>query len=185
MKSTKSALAILGFFAAAAFAGSAAAQENRGVYLGGASGVAQYTDACQNLGVACDDRDAAWRFFGGYRFNQTFSAELGYADLGVVTGDGGVATARAETKAWDLVGLVSVPVVGGLSILGKLGAYRARVSTDVAGSTNTAFTYGAGLGYELGRIGLRAEWQRYDSVGGGTTGRDDIQVVSVSALFRF
>jgi len=46
-------------------------------------------------------------------------------------------------------------------------------------------TYGAGLACNLWRIGLRAEWQRYQNVGTGNTGEDDIDVFSVGALVRF
>ena len=44
----------------------------------------------------------------------------------------------------------------------------------------------------LGPLGVRAEWLRYDNVGGATTGpqgftdnKDEIDVFAVSLLFRF
>jgi opacity protein-like surface antigen len=72
--------------------------------------------------------------------------------------------------------------------------YRARTTVDQQGpgvvtphaaGTNSGFTYGAGVGYNLWKLGLRAEWQRYDSVGTGDTGEDTIDVFSVGAIVRF
>ena len=44
--------------------------------------------------------------------------------------------------------------------------------------TDSGFTYGAGLGYTLWRIGLRAEWQRYQNVG-NSINEEDIDVFSL------
>lgn len=195
MRNGRSALAILGLLAAVA---APAAAQDKGIYLGGAYGYAQYKDSCKLLIIPCDDHDPAWRFFGGYRFSRTWSAELGYADLGSVTGEGtvgaGPASLRQTTKAWDLIGVFSLPIADRLSAFGKLGMYRARTAVDVttvasgplhAGGTNSGFSYGAGLGYDLGRIGVRAGWQRYENTGTDSTGEDDIDVFSIDLLWRF
>lgn len=195
MKNGRWMVAILGLLAAAA-AGPAAAQD-KGVYLGGSLGYSQYKDLCKSLLIPCDDHDVAWRAFGGYQFSRHWSAELGYGDLGAVTGNGplgGVtATYKRVVKTWDLSALLSIPVAGQLSALGRLGIYRARTTEDQegafgtlhAGGTNSGLTYGAGLGYALGKLGLRAEWQRYENVGTSGTIEDDIDVFSIAALLRF
>lgn len=195
MNNIKSALALLALLAVAA---PAAAQE-KAIYLGGSLGYGQYKSTCKRLLVPCDDQDTAWRGFAGYQFNRHLAAELGYGDLGEVTGNGllpsGAATYKLNSKAWDLSALASIPIAGRLDALVRLGMYRARTTEDQeggfgtlrAGATNSGLTYGAGLGYTLGIIGLRADWQRYDNVGGSAivAGEDDIDVFSFGVLVRF
>ena len=190
-------LVVMGFLAAAA-AGPAAAQD-RGIYLGGSWGQAEYADTCDDLALVggCKDNDNGFRLFAGYQFNRNFGLELGYADLGVVRAEGtflGTPTRFvAETTGFDLTGVVSFTVVDRLSLFGRLGAYRMRTKVDLNfggvdsrdGETNGGLTYGLGLGYGLGILGVRVEWQRYDNVGGGSTGEDTIDFFSIGALLRF
>jgi OOP family OmpA-OmpF porin len=174
-------MAILGFLAAAV-AGPAAAQD-KGVYVGGSFGAVVYEESCANLPRPCDDHDGGWRVFGGYQFSRHFAAELAYANLGRVESVGG----DRDTKSADLSGIVSFPVAGGLSIFGRLGGYYARTKFSAGGSdAGGGFTYGAGLGFDLGKIlGLRAEWQRWANVGGAGAGEDTIDLFSIGALVRF
>jgi OOP family OmpA-OmpF porin len=190
-------LLLMGFLAAAA-AGPAAAQD-RGIYLGGSWGQAEYADTCDDLALisGCTDNDNGFRFFAGYQFNRNFGLELGYADLGVVRAEGtflGTPTRfGAETTGFDLTGVLSFTLVDRLSLFGRLGAYRMRTEVDLNfggaesrdGETNGGLTYGLGLGYELGILGVRLEWQRYDNVGGGSTGEDTVDFFSLGALIRF
>jgi OmpA-OmpF porin, OOP family len=204
----KAALAILGM-AAALVAGPAAAQggDERGLYLGGSVGYSQYKDTCKNLFIPCDGNDTAWRFFGGYQFNRNWSLELGYADLGEAEGAGpipagGNATFRTHSYGFDLTGIGSVYLTQRLSLFGRLGAYMGRTTREIEftnfpnvdeAKTNSGLTYGAGLGYTLGRFGVRAEWQRYGNIGtnqnsgieGGPSGTDAVDVFSLAFLFRF
>ena len=184
MKRIRSILTILALLAVAA---PGIAQE--GIYLGGSFGYSQYKDACDLANVPCDERDDAWRLFAGYQFSRHWSVELGYADLGAVTGAGALGSFTLETRGWDLSALGSFRVAGGLSAFGRLGLYRLRTRVDQTGPfhdaiTNSGFTYGAGLGYTLWRIGLRAEWQRYQNVGSDIN-EGDIDVFSLGAVFRF
>ena len=183
-------LVVVGLLAAAA-ASPAAAQ----LYAGGSLGYSQFKDICQLANVPCDDKDTAWRAFGGYQVNQYFALELGFGDLGAATGSGGAGSFSIEVKqAWDLSAMISLPVSTRLSGLLRLGAYRVRTTVDQQGptfgslheaDTNSGFTYGAGAEYSLGKLGLRAEWQRYDNAATGTLAEDDIDVLSVGLLFRF
>ena len=156
MKKSTTILAIVGLAAAAATC-PAIAQE--GIYLGGSVGYVQYKDTCKRATVPCDDTDDGWRLFFGYQFSRHWSAELGYADLAAVTGP--VGTFSLKTEGWDLSALGSIPLAGGLSAFGRLGVYRLRTVLDQPGpffgaTTDSGFTYGAGLGDTLWRIGLRA-----------------------------
>lgn len=194
---------------AAALAVPAAAQgkDESGIYLGGSLGYSQYKDTCKNLFIPCDDQDAAWRFFGGYQFNRNWALELGYGDFGEAQGTGAIpaggnATFRTHSYGFDLTGIGNLYLTQRLSLFGRLGAYMGRTTRDIEftnfpnvheAKTNSGFTYGAGLGYNLGRFGVRAEWQRYDNIGtnqnsgieGGPSGTDQVDVFSLALLFRF
>jgi len=180
-------LVVLGLLTGA-FAGPASAQ----LYAGGSVGFSQSKDICDAVvaSVTCDDDDTAWRAFGGYQFNQYFALELGFANLGESSGSGGGAFFTVEAKeAWDLSALFTIPVATRLSLLLRLGAHRTRVTVDDTGAqeadTGSAFTYGVGAEYALGKLGVRAEWQRYENAASGTIAESDIDVVSVGLLFRF
>lgn len=199
MKNVKLGVVLLGLLAAA-IAGPAVAQskdDEKGLLIGGSLGVSQYRTACNNLSpFTCESTDAAYRVFGGYQFNKWFSVEIGYADLGPVTGNDAMGTSFALTnQAFDGVGVVSLPVAGNLSAFGKFGLFSTRttlVTTTTtgqrvdAGSTNVNYSYGAGLQYNLWKLGFRLEWQRWDNAGkNGPTVEDDIDFFSAGLLFRF
>jgi len=193
MSKTRAVLAVLGFAAAAA-AGPAMA-DDKGIYLGGSVGYAQYKDGCDAVVAAtgCQDHDEAWRAFAGYRFSRNMAAELGFANLGKLTADASGQRVEVERRTWDLSVVMSFPITERLSAFGRLGGYRARTTSEVttgagtltSGESDSGITYGAGLGYQLGFLGVRAEWQRYGSVGGSTTNEDTIDVFSLGALIQF
>ena len=208
MKHGRLAVAILGLAAAAAATPAAAqSMDPSGIYLGGSLGRSQYKDTCKNLFIPCEDQDTAWRFFGGNQFNRNWAMELGFADFGEAQGTGpipagGTAEMKVHSYAFDLTGLGSLYLTERLSLFGRLGAYMGRTARDITFSnfpavndskTNSGFTFGAGLGYNLGPLGLRLEWQRYDNIGtnqnsaiqGQPSGTDEIDVFSLALLIRF
>ena len=186
----------LGLLAAVA-AGPVAAQPTSGLYAGASIGYSQFKDICDVVvaGVSCDDNDTAWRAFGGYQFNEYFALEFGFANLGAATGSGAPGSFSAEVKeAFDLSALFTLPVATRLSLLLRLGAHRTRTTVDQQGpsfgtlheaKTGSSFTLGAGVEYSLGKLGVRAEWQRYDNVATGTVAENDVDVLSLGLLFRF
>lgn len=205
----KGVLAALGV-AAALIAGPVRAQADpSGYYLGGSVGYSQYKDACKNLFIPCDNNDTAFRVFAGYQFNRHWAAEFGYGDFGDAKGSGpipagGNGAFRTQSYAFDLTGIGSFNITQRMSLFGRLGVYMGRTTRDIEFSsfpdsnvqdakTNSGWTYGAGVGYTLGRLGLRAEWQRYDNIGtnsnsgilGGGSGTDEVDVFSLALLFRF
>jgi OOP family OmpA-OmpF porin len=189
--------------------------QERGFYLGGSVGRAEAKDVCENttdlgVNISCDDNDVGFRLFAGYQVNRHFAVELGYADLGeatsgVVTSGGISANASVSAVAWDLVAVGSFPLMERFAIFGKLGIYRAESELSGGGTvrtasapinaspvsfrgeeTNSGLTFGAGIGYDFTRnFGVRAEWQRYQEVGGGDIGEADVDVLSAGILYRF
>lgn len=180
---------------AGALAAAPAAAQDKGLYAGGSVGQAEYADICDDFsGVrTCQDHDTGWRVFAGYNYNRNFALELGYAELGEAAVESPGLAFVSRVTGFDLSALFSFGIADRLSLFGRLGAYRMRTAVDFSvggvpgddGETNTGFTYGAGLGYQLGKLGLRAEWQHWDNVGGGTTGEETIDLYSVGLLWRF
>lgn len=186
----------------AALAGPAAAQDNRGIYLGGSGGYVLYDHSCEGLIAPCDDDNVGWRAYGGYRFNRHWSAELGYAKLkesraeAVILGQPSSRTVRAK-DIFDLTGLLQFGIVNRLDGFVRLGVYHGRLTIDEEipadptlethqADTNLGWTVGAGLQYNLGFIGVRAEWQTYGDIGpNGAGGQDNIHVFSIGALIQF
>ena len=196
----KVAAAILGVLLAAALGPVAAQDSERGIYIGGSLGYSQYQNACESALVPCDEGDVAGRLFAGYQFNRHWSAEIGAGQFGEASGSGAVAGGAGtgsfslKSYGWDVSAVATIPLGSGLGLLGRLGVYRVRTTLDQQGSffapthdagTQSGWTYGAGLSYTLGRLGLRAEWQRYDNIGANSIGTDEIDMFSLGALFRF
>jgi OOP family OmpA-OmpF porin len=191
--------------AAALVALPAAAQSSlSGFYVGAGVGQSKAKDWCGGGGFdSCDDKKTAWKVFGGYQISPNIAVEAGYAKLGKFTASFtdptlGLLTDEAKVSAWEASALAGLPLAGGLSIFGRLGIYRGTVreSTNFAGDfshDNNDFTYGAGLGFDVTRnVGVRAEWQRYNKMGGGDVAlgagvgqKSDVDVLGISALWRF
>jgi len=194
MESTmKAAIAVLGL-AAAAFALPAAAQvvDKSAFYVGASVGQSKFKGACEGLpaGVSCDEKDTAWRILGGYQFSPNFAAELGYHNFGETKASGGGLEVKDKASAWELVGVGMFPIANQFGIYGKLGGHHgeSKLESNVAGvsgkDTGNGLTFGAGLQWNvMAPLGLRAEWQRYQKVGGDSDNK--IDVLSLGAVWRF
>jgi OOP family OmpA-OmpF porin len=190
MKS-RAGLAILGLASAVAFAGPAAAQDRPGFYVGGSLGQSEHADQCEGVGagISCDDKDTAWKVFGGYQFNRYVAVEVGYTNLGEATAAAGGVTVTDEATAFEVVAVGMYPIIDRLSVYGKLGLFRGELDRSsnnpavVTGSNSqTDITFGFGLRYDItSNIAVRGEWQTYREVGDIT----DVNVISIGALFRF
>jgi OOP family OmpA-OmpF porin len=183
------------------FASTAWSQDG-GFYLGGAIGQAEHEDACEGANISCDEKDSAWKIFGGYQINRNFAIELGYADLGTSKASGTVGSVtvdvQAEITVFELTAVGMLPVMDRLALFGRAGLYRSDVEVTGSGRIGTStvpvslsednvdFTFGLGVRFDITRnIGIRAEWQRYLGVGGDDTGESDIALLSLGVLFRF
>ena len=199
---TKVKLLTVGLLAAAGL-GLSSSVYAQSFYAGVGVGQMTASDACNGAaaaGFSCDDSDMSYRVYGGYQLNKNFAVELGYADLGKVTGSGLVlgipATAEVKATAWDVVAVGLLPLNNNFTLFGKLGAASWNVDASVSalGSTlpvgsasGTDLTYGLGAQYDFSpAVGVRVEWQTYKNVGDeNTTGQSDVDVVGASVLFKF
>jgi len=132
-----------------------------------------------------DDEDTGWKGIAGYRFAPFFGAELSYVDFGETDAPEDVIGGpfRANAKALTAFGLGIVPV-GPVELFGKLGGSRVKSRGRIGGAdfseADTKLAYGAGVQLALRNVGLRAEWEKFDT---DTIG--NLKVVSVGITYTF
>ena len=143
--------------------GALAQQQDRGLYIGADVGQVDFEG---------EAKDTGFRFLGGYRFNRTLAAELGYAML--YDKDG------VEATAWELVGVASFPIANRFSVFGKLGLAMWEAEGGGVKEDGTDLTYGVGVQYDLTpRFAIRGQWQRYD------VDDADADVLSIGIIYKF
>lgn len=190
----------------AASSAAAWSQAPGNLYLGAGIGRAEMKDACvQTTGItftSCDDAQTGWKLFAGYQFHPNLAAEVAFDNFGGTTasftGAGSSGDAKIDIAAYDLSLIGSWPLASRFAIFGRLGAFysdvrnRRRVTsggtstTSAVSASNTNLTFGAGVSFQLNpNLGLRAEWQRFNAVGGDDTGQSDIDLLTLGALYRF
>lgn len=167
-----------------------------------AEGIARDQGAMGVGAVDRDDRDTAYRLFGGYQFNRYLGVELGYFRLGrfgvdaVTTPSGSLAAhSSVQGLGLDLVG--TLPLGARWSALGRVGAQyaRTRSTLEVAGGESllqtsaserrTDYKLGAGLQYAFSPSFLvRGEAERY-RVSDALGHKLDVDVLSLSLVFPF
>ena len=158
-----------------------------GPYVGGGIGVATFKDNL-DTGGTFDADDAAYRVFAGWRFDLIplidVAVEAAYTDFGrpsqnvPPSGD-----ARLKLQGASAAGLLIFPL-GPLDLYGKAGVIESRLERTVGGATakssGTSGFYGAGIGFYVWKLGIRAEYERYQ-----IKDVDRVHVLSVNALFQF
>jgi OOP family OmpA-OmpF porin len=187
--------------------GTLLAAENGVFYIGGNLGQARvHFDGtpvvAAGFPITYDNSDTAWNVFGGYQFNQYFSAELSYVKLGnyhanLATPGGNLFT-NIQITGWggSLVG--TLPLGKDFSLLGRIGATwmrQSRGSCDVCidivstASDNTwSPTFGIGLKYDFkSNLSARAELTHYTNVGdsNANTFGATINVYTIGLAYKF
>ncbi|TWO70892.1 outer membrane beta-barrel protein [Caenimonas sedimenti] len=215
MNTTRNSVA-LGCLALAGLASPAASAQDSGWYAGGGIGRATSSIdderiraglANQGLatsGMAHDERDVAYRLFGGYQFNRHFGMEAGWFDLGrfgftADTAPPGRLTGDVRMRGFNLDLVGTLPLTERFALLGRAGVVHAQTRgsfgatgavSNPYGATSTSerdvgFKLGAGFAWQMSPAWqLRAEAERYridDTVGN----KGNVDVVSLSVVYRF
>lgn len=166
-------------------------------YLGASAGQATADVSCP-AGTSCDDKDTAWKVYGGLEVNEYISMEVGYIDLGKV-GYSGAKTGSRETKGMLLQLVGTYALNPSVTLIGRGGMNF--LSTDVNGTiagtpnnnaSDTDVVWSAGLGAQYNftqSVGLRMEWERYFKTGSpaanGGTGEANIDLLSAGVVYKF
>ena len=153
--------------------------------------------------VSDDNRDTAYKLYGGYQFNKNFALEAGYFNLGefgftATTVPAGTLSGKIKLQGLNLDAVGIMPITEKFSAFGRLGLQYAQAKDNfsstgsVAALTNpnpskedTNYKAGLGVQYDFTQsIGMRVEAERFrinDAVGNS----GDINMYSVGLIYRF
>jgi OmpA-OmpF porin, OOP family len=155
-----------------------------------------------------NSKDKSYKFYAGYQFTPYFALEGGYVNLGKVNAagtftfpfpPGGTFTDTIQANGWNVDAVGTLPVIENLSLYGRLGWVRAKVTANIVAQTgfgamsfpsqarSTGTHYGIGGQYKLNQNwAVRAEYERFNKIGNPlTTGQGDIHLYGMSAQYRF
>ena len=163
-------------------------------YVGASAGKSEADIPCP-AATTCDDKDTAWKVYGGMEVNEYLSMEVGYADLGKTTYSGALKGSR-ETSGMtvQLVGTYALNPnftligKGGFGILNtEVNGTIARTPNNNTGDTDLDWSLGMGAQYNFTKtVGLRVEWERYFNVGDPDSTREsEIDMVTAGVVFKF
>ena len=200
MKRLIATAALAGLVASPAFAQSYQYNPAEGPYVGAGLGYSEtgfdiegyYRDRGYT-NTNTDDSDTGYKLFVGYQFNPNFAIEAGYADFGEFSANENSGNGQAELSVDGFTAALvgKLPIQNGFGVFGKLGMVAWDADLDESDNTGSARYsedgtdpfYGIGAEYEIERIRLRAEYERYDI---SDSGEDfEIDLISASLGYRF
>ncbi len=205
-----------GMLAAAAFAvfaGSLAAADNSGWYVGGNLGLSQAeidderiigaleAAGASSVSIEDEDDDIGFKLFGGYQFDKHWAVEGGYFNLGEFGFTATTVPAGTLTGATEIQGLSIDPVftwrlTRRLSLLGRVGLTYAEADTSYAATGSvvapsnrdkraTSYKFGGGAQYNFTRrLGARLEAESY-RIDDAVGNKGDINLFSLGLVYRF
>ncbi len=152
--------------------------------------------------INTQERDIAWKAFGGYQFNRYMGVEAGFFSLGsfdftTTTTPAGKLQGQTKLQGLNLDLVATLPLSDRFSGLARVGGQYARTRGEYTGSgavgpfhntpsdRQTNLKLGLGLQYEFSPAFLmRAEVERY-RVSDAMGGHDNVNAYTVSAVFPF
>lgn len=163
----------------------AAKAADGGFYLGGGSGTATLESSFPAGDYKKDS--TMWRAFAGYRFGWLpildVAVEGGYRDFGKSSTSIGGNNTEVKMTGWDGAGLVILPILP-VDLYAKVGLLNYSLDKNYGGAASNASGtrtfYGAGVGFRVWRVNVRAEYERFDVP---ELKRSD--AYSINAYFRF
>jgi OmpA-OmpF porin, OOP family len=151
--------------------------------------------------ISRDDKDTAYKFFGGYQLSPGLGVEAGIFDLGksdfTATLPAGTFSGRIKSQGFNLDLVGQMALTNNLSLLARVGAVNARsrgsfsstgvvpVNDSSPSKRETTVKVGAGVQYALSpSMLLRTEFERYrinDSIGN----HGHVNMLSVGLVLPF
>lgn len=158
--------------------------EPTGFYIGG--GLTQSRFDNDDFEVDdIDDEDNSWKIILGARPHRNFAVEANYVNFGE-SGQPSVEAGgpfQADADGFAVFGLAIAPI-GPVELYAKAGIARIDAKGNVGAvffeDKATEFAYGAGIQFRLGRVGLRAEYEKYDTDVVG-----DLDLITAGITFSF
>ncbi len=168
------------------------------LYAGASIGAGRQGDTCNDpfFNGSCDDKDVAWKVFGGARFNPMLGAEIAYNQLGSSkksgTTAGSAASMENSLSGISASGVGYLPVAPDIEAFGKAGAlFWNRETTQTTGTNNTSSKddgisplVGIGAQYRLNdNLHLRGEWEHMFNTGADSAYETDADMYSVGLSY--
>ena len=135
-----------------------------------------------------DDGELAWKFLGGYHFNEYFGAEVAYIDARKAPF---TTLSYVDLSGFTFAGVYRYPVTSQFNIFAKGGGFIWSTELEWNSTANqlgltgnieddgTSYFVGAGAEFEvIDNLSLRAEWERLDVYGG-------LNFLSLGLLYKF
>ena len=135
---------------------------------------------------ACDDDNPSVKAFAGYQVNRYLAGEIAFTNYGKASGT----NSEVKGRGWEASAVAGWPVWRAVSVFGRLGIYRGVVKGGGQFANHTESNYGATYGGGVqaaitSNIGARLEYQVFPGTGGSTIPDNDVNVVMLSAFWRF
>ena len=175
-----------------------AREERTGAFVGLSWGQTNFETSSSTIdpsdcgaGIPCNISESSdmWKVFGGYRFNDWIAVESDLRSFGEAKGNLTDRTFEIEGRAWDFYLRGGVPI-GPVDLFAKLGfawvdgEYSQVCSSGCVSGTvdfnKTTWAGGLGIMGNIGKIGLRLEWEPYNNSGFSRT-----DVFSIGIQYRF
>lgn len=168
------------------------------LYVGAGLGVTKQSDSCNDpfFEGSCEQKDIAWKVFGGARFNPMLGVEASYQDMGKLERNGASGTSFANMSN-SVTGLGAsavayVPVMNGAEVFGKAGVLRwerdssRTLNGNTQHSTDKGYSpmLGAGAQYQLNQnLYMRGEWEHTLNIGADSAYETDADTYSVGVMY--
>ena len=159
-------------------------------YVGLSVGQSKYkVDAGNVGGFNYDDKDTAFKLYGGGMFNQNFGMELGYVNFGEIDRAGGT----TEAHGLNLSLVAKAPIGDRFDVFGKVGTTygwtktSSVAGTGVAGGKDNGFgvSYGIGASYYFTpQVAATLEYESHDFKFAGDR-KDRVQAVTVGMRYNY
>ncbi len=162
-------------------------------------------------GFSCSGNESStgWKVFAGYEISRNLAVEGGYVDFGkfqtsasgTIFLQPGTVTGSVKGSGFSLDAVGTLPFGKAFGLFGRIGvlawsldatAHRAAPGTPYDGATSggsasgTSVEFGVGAKYDFNKnLGVRAEFQKFASVGSDATGKSDMSLIAASVVYRF
>jgi len=144
-------------------------------YFGGSIGPAEGASYCSGA-TQCEDKDTAWKIFGGYKFTDKLSAEGSYVTLGDFHKNG----ENSDVSVIAAHGVASMPVTEKFEVFGKLGVMRWSSDNTDGGQDGFGVAYGVGAKMHMNETtNLRAEWEKFPGIETSSSEDTNVNMLSV------
>jgi opacity protein-like surface antigen len=159
-------LLVVMFFSLTSFA-----QGFGGFYLGGSVGSSFIETKPEDISgeeFKFNENGFAYKFFAGLKFGQFLGVEGGYRSLGNIKNSFLGVDYESETKGFDVFARAGLNLML-VEVFAKAGVFfwdsEVSVASFKAKADDQDFAWGVGAGLNLGKLGVRAEWEQFNAGG--------------------